>query len=149
MMRAQINLNDFLDMNKKVRKIGGVSKLVSQLPGGDKALSNGQVDTDALDRMEVIIFSMTEQERQNPDVLNGSRRARIAAGAGVTVTEVNQLIKKFNETKKMLKQYLPAMDTGKGKKGKKGKKRRRSLPGMNGMSMADLKQLQDMMDKAD
>lgn len=145
MMRAQITLNDFLEMNRQVRKIGGVSKLVSAMPGGDKALSNGQVDTSALDRMEVIIFSMTEQERNNPDILNGSRRARIAAGAGVTVTEVNQVIKKFNETKKMLKQYLPA-DTGNTKKGKKGKRRRgRGLPGMGGMSPSDMKKLQEML----
>ncbi len=154
MMRASINLNDFLEMNKKVRKIGGVSKLVSALPGGDKALSNGQVDTSALDRMEVIIFSMTEEEREHPDVLNGSRRARIAAGAGTNVTEVNQVIKKFNETKKMMKQYLPANNNKKGKKGKKGKGggRRRGMAGMSGMqgmSPTDMRALQDLLDDKD
>lgn len=151
MMRAQINMNDFLEMNKQVRKIGGVSKLVSAMPGGDKALSSGQVDTAALDRMETIIFSMTKQEREKPDILNGSRRSRIAAGAGVSVTEVNQVIKKFNETKKMLKQYLPQdMPAGKGKKGKKkGKRRNRAIPGMNGMSMSDLKKLQTMLEDQD
>jgi signal recognition particle subunit SRP54 len=140
MMKAQINLDDFLDMNKKIRRIGGVSKLIAALPGGDKALSNGQVDTSALDRMEVIIFSMTQEERMRPDILNGSRRSRIAAGAGVTVTEVNQVIKKFNETKKMMKQYMPAdADAGKGKKGRK--KSRRLMPGMR---PNDMKALQDM-----
>lgn len=148
MMRAQITLNDFLEMNRQVRKIGGVSKLVSAMPGGDRALSKGEVDTSALDRMEVIIFSMTEDERNHPDILNGSRRARIAAGAGVTVTEVNQVIKKFNETKKMLKQYLPAADMG-GKKGKKGKRRRRGMPGMGGMGMADMKKIQEMLGDTD
>ena len=150
MMRAQLNLNDFLDMNKQIRKMGGVSKLVAALPGGDKAMSQGQVDESALDRMEVIIHSMTLQEREKPDLLNGSRRARIAAGAGVQVSDVNQVIKKFNETKKMMKQFMPA-DDGRGRKGKKGKKgrRRRSLPGMGSMSMADMKQMQDMFKDLD
>lgn len=148
MMRAQLNLNDFVDMNRQVRKMGGISKLVSALPGGDKAMAQGQVDEGALDHMEVIIGSMTEAEREKPDILNGSRRARIAAGAGVTVPEVNQLIKKFNETKKMMKKMMPALENGQGgKKGRRGKKghRRRSVPGMAGMSMADLKKIQDMM----
>ena len=150
MMRAQLNLNDFLDMNKQIRKMGGVSKLVAALPGGDKAMSQGQVDESALDRMEVIIHSMTLQEREKPDLLNGSRRARIAAGAGVQVSDVNQVIKKFNETKKMMKQFMPA-DDGSGRKGKKGKKgrRRRSLPGMGSMSMADMKKMQDMFKDLD
>lgn len=148
MMRAQLNLNDFVDMNRQVRKMGGISKLVSALPGGDKAMAQGQVDEGALDHMEVIIGSMTKAEREKPDILNGSRRARIAAGAGVTVPEVNQLIKKFNETKKMMKKMMPSLENGQGgKKGRKGKKghRRRSVPGMAGMSMADLKKIQDMM----
>ncbi len=150
MMRAQLNLNDFLDMNKQIRKMGGVSKLVAALPGGDKAMSQGQVDESALDRMEVIIHSMTLQEREKPDLLNGSRRARIAAGAGVQVSDVNQVIKKFNETQKMMKQFMPA-DDGRGRKGKKGKKgrRRRSLPGMGSMSMADMKKMQDMFKDLD
>ena len=148
MLKAQLNLNDFLEMNKRVHKIGGVQKLVAALPGGDKALAQGQVDTSALDRMEVIIHSMTAEERVHPEVLNGSRRARIARGAGVTVTDVNQLIKKFNETKKMLKQVMPAIDGGNGGGKKRGKKRkrRRNLPGMQGMSMADMKKLQQMLD---
>lgn len=144
MMRAQLNLNDFLEMNKRVRKMGGVQKLVSALPGGDRALAQGQVDMSALDRMETIIFSMTEEERLNPDVLNGSRRARIARGAGVTVTDVNQVMKKFNETKKMMKQFMPKDDHRQGK-GKKGKKRRRMIPGLGGINPSDLKKLQDAM----
>ena len=148
MMKAQLNLNDFLEMNKRVRKMGGISKLVSALPGGDKALSQGQVDTSALDRMENIIFSMTAEERLHPDILNGSRRARIARGAGVSVTEVNQVMKKFNETKKMLKQMIPTEDMSSGRKGKKGKKRRRrGLPGMPGMNLKDLQKIQDMLDQ--
>ena len=150
--KAQLTLDDFIDMNRRVRKMGGIAKLISALPGGDRALGSGQVDEHALDRMEVIINSMTKQERQRPEVLNGSRRARIAAGAGVSVTEVNGLIKKFNETKKMMKKMMPDGDFSAAKGGKRGKKgrgkRRRGLriPGMGDMNMADLQKLQDMMD---
>lgn len=147
MMRADLNLNDFLTINKQVRKIGGIQKLVSALPGGDKALKDGQVNENALDEMEVIINSMTREEREKPSVLNGSRRARVASGAGVSVTQVNQMMKKYNETRKMMKQMMAQqeqmMGTRKGKKGKK--KRRRSLPGMGGLGMGDLKRLQDMI----
>ena len=99
--------------------------------------------------MEVIIHSMTKREREHPEILNGSRRARIARGAGVTVTDVNQLIKKFNETKKMMKKVMPQVNamTG-GKKGKKG--RRRGIPGMpGGMGLAEMRQLQQMLEKGD
>ncbi|WP_297155415.1 signal recognition particle protein [uncultured Ellagibacter sp.] len=147
--KSQLTLNDFIDMNRQIRKMGGVRKLVSALPGGDKALGAGQVDEGALDHMEVIINSMTKAEREKPDILNGSRRARIAAGAGVSVTEVNQLIKQFNETKKMMKKMMPSADELSGKKGKKGKRRRR-IPGMpGGMSMADIKKVQAMLEQGD
>lgn len=150
MMSANLTLNDFIDMNRQIRKMGGVSKLLSALPGGDKAMAAGQVDEGAFDHMEVIINSMSKAERERPDLLNGSRRARIAAGAGVAVSDVNQLMKKFNETKKMMKKMMPAMEDmqggKKGKKGKKGRRRRMGLPGgMGGMNMADLKKLQDML----
>ena len=133
--------------------MGGIGKLVSALPGGDKAMASGQVDEGAFDRIETIIFSMTKHEREHPEVLNGSRRARIAAGSGTTVQEVNQVMKQFNEVKKMMKKAMPAaeaLQSGKrGKKGKKGKGRGRmprlGIPGMGGMKMSDLKKLQDMM----
>ncbi len=154
--RMDLNLNDFLDMNRQVRKMGGIGKLVSALPGGDKMMAQGQVDEHALDKMEVIINSMTKREREKPDVLNGSRRARIAAGAGVTVTAVNQLMKQYNETRKQVKKMMSVygdpdeMRGGRGRKGKKGKKgkkgaKRMAMPGMGGMSMADLKRISDMM----
>ena len=147
MMRADLNLNDFLTINKQVRKIGGIQKLVSALPGGDKALKDGQVNENALDEMEVIINSMTKEEREKPSVLNGSRRARVASGAGVSVTQVNQMMKKYNETRKMMKQMMAQQEQMMGtRKGKKGtNKRRRSLPGMGGLGMGDLKRLQDMI----
>ncbi|CDD67295.1 signal recognition particle protein [Eggerthella sp. CAG:368] len=156
MMRANLNLNDFLMMNKQIHKIGGIKKLVSALPGGDKALKDGSVNERALDEMEIIIHSMTKEEREKPEVLNGSRKARIAAGAGVSVFQVNQLLKKFNETKKMMKQMMAkqeAMTAGRsGKKGKrkgKRKKQRMGIPGMGGMSMSDMKKMQDVLSGLD
>ncbi len=147
MARGNLTLDDFITMNRQIRKMGGISRLVSALPGGDKALGAGQVDEGALDAMEVIINSMTKAERAKPDILNGSRRARIAAGAGVSVSEVNQLVKKFNETKKMVKKMTAGMEAQTGKKGKRGKgRKRRGLPGLGGMSMGDLRKIQEMMD---
>ena len=149
--KSTITLDDFIDMNRQIRKMGGIAKLISALPGGDKAMASGQVDEKALDHMEVIIHSMTKEERAKPDILNGSRRARIARGAGVTVTDVNQVIKKFNGTKKMMKKMMPAaeeMMAGRGRKGKKGKRmKRRGLPGLGGLRPSDLKQLPDMMNQ--
>lgn len=146
MARGNITLNDFITMNRQVRKMGGISKLIGSLPGGDKMLGEGQVDEHALDRMEVIINSMTLAERERPELLNAGRRKRIAAGAGVTVTDVNNLMRQYQETRKMVKKMTASLDQRPGKR-KKGKKRRRgpALPGMGGMSMADLKSLSDMM----
>lgn len=157
--RMDLNLNDFLDMNRQIRKMGGVGKLVSALPGGDKMMAQGQVDEHALDKMEVIINSMTKAEREKPDLINGSRRARIAAGAGVSVTAVNQLMKQYAETRKQVKKMMSQfgdMNGGPAKKGrprkggKKGKKAKRGsakrpMGGIGGMSMADIKKIQKMM----
>lgn len=158
MARGNLTLNDFLLMKQQIGKMGGVQKLISALPGGDKAMREGQVNEHALDEMAVIIGSMSKREREHPEILNGSRKARIAAGAGVKVFQVNQLLKQFMETKKMVRSMMNAQEAqmnrkgkGKGKKGKKGKggKRRMGLPGMGGMSMADVKKMQEMMSGLD
>lgn len=158
MARGNLTLNDFLLMKQQIGKMGGVQKLISALPGGDKAMREGQVNEHALDEMAVIIGSMTKREREHPEILNGSRKARIATGAGVRVFQVNQLLKQFMETKKMVRSMMNAQEAqmnrkgkGKGKKGKKGKggKRRMGLPGMGGMSMADVKKMQEMMSGLD
>ena len=158
MARGNLTLNDFLLMKQQIGKMGGVQKLISALPGGDKAMREGQVNEHALDEMAVIIGSMTKREREHPEILNGSRKARIAAGAGVKVFQVNQLLKQFMESKKMVRSMMNAQEAqmnrkgkGKGKKGKKGKggKRRMGLPGMGGMSMADVKKMQEMMSGLD
>ena len=158
MARGNLTLNDFLVMKQQIGKMGGVQKLISALPGGDKAMREGQVNEHALDEMAVIIGSMTKREREHPEILNGSRKARIAAGAGVKVFKFNQLLKQFMETKKMVRSMMNAQEAqmarkgkGQGKKGKKGKggKRRMGLPGMGGMSMADVKKMQEMMSGLD
>ncbi|MDO4841427.1 MAG: signal recognition particle protein [Phoenicibacter congonensis] len=143
--RGNITLNDFKMINSQINKMGGVAKLVGQLPGGDKYLNQGQVDEKALDNMVVIIDSMTEKERNTPDVLNASRRQRIAAGAGVTVTDVNNLIKRYNEMRKMVKKMVTGQEQTKSKRprkgGKKQKKRthRPSNAGLPaGLSMKDI-----------
>ena len=90
----------------QVRKLGGIGKIIEMLPGmggklDDSQLSEGEKE---LKYMEAIIQSMTKEERKNPSILNASRRKRIAAGAGVTVQRVNTLIKKYEDTKKLMKQ---------------------------------------------
>ena len=157
MARGNLTLNDFLLMKQQVNKMGGIQKLVSALPGGDKAMREGQVNEHALDDMTVIISSMTKREREHPEILNGSRKARIAAGAGVKVYQVNQLLKQFSETKKMVRRMMDQQEAAyarKGKKSKKGKKgknskRRMGVPGMAGLSIKDMKKMQDMMSGLD
>ena len=138
--RADFDFNDFLQVISQTRKMGGIGKLISALPGGDKALSAGQVDEHELDRTEAIINSMTPQERAKPTLLNGSRRKRIADGCGMSIQQVNQLIKRYNETRKQVKKMMGAMNQP-GKKGKRGR-RRMGIPGLGDI---DLSQLKNMM----
>lgn len=158
MARGNLTLNDFLQIKQQINKIGGIQKLISALPGGDKALREGQVNEHALDDMAVIIGSMTKQEREHPEILNGSRKARVAAGAGVKVYQVNQLLKQFMDTKKMMRRMIDSQEAAyasrKNKRGKKGKKNKKvkkrvSIPGMGGMSLSDMKKMQDMMSGLD
>lgn len=150
--RGNITLNDFKMINSQIHKMGGMSKLISSLPGGDKMMSQGQVDERALDKMEVIIDSMCEVERIKPDILNASRRSRIAKGAGVSVSEVNNLIKRYNEMRKMVKKMTGTAQNTKSsrprKGGKKGKKKRRNTPNFMpaGLSLKDLKNIASNLD---
>ncbi len=138
--RAQFDFNDFLDIIKQTRKMGGLGSLVSALPGGNKALADGNVDEGELDRIEAIINSMTPEERSKPNMLNGSRRARIARGSGMSVTQINQLVKRFNETRKQVKKVMTAFNAQ--SKGKKGKRRRKMrIPGMGNI---DFSKFEDM-----
>ena len=138
--RADFDFNDFLQVISQTRKMGGIGKLVSALPGGDKALNAGQVDEHERDRTEAIINSMTKEERRKPSLLNGSRRKRIADGCGMSIQQVNQLIKRYNETRKQVKKMMSSMNQP-GKKGKRGR-RRMGIPGLGDI---DLSQLKNMM----
>ena len=138
--RADFDFNDFLQVISQTRKMGGLGKLVSALPGGDKALNAGQVDEHELDRTEAIINSMTKEERAKPTLLNGSRRKLIADGCGMSIQQVNQLINRYNETRKQVKKMMAAMNQP-GKNGKRGRKRM----GIPGLGDIDLSQLKNMM----
>jgi signal recognition particle subunit SRP54 len=105
--RAEFTFEDFLDQLKQVRKMGSLSSILGMLPGvpGMKELKNVQVDDRQLDRIEAMIFSMTRQERRHPEIIDGSRRRRIAAGSGTSVQDVNNLLKQYREMQKMLKMF--------------------------------------------
>jgi signal recognition particle subunit SRP54 len=105
MRRDQFTLEDFLKQMKQVRKMGPLSGIIGMLPGMGalKQLKNADVDERELDRVEAIILSMTPRERANPGIINGSRRKRIAAGSGTKVTQVNNLVKQFDQMKVMMK----------------------------------------------
>lgn len=102
--RNEFNLEDFQEQLKQIKKMGPLENLLSMIPGAGTQLKNAKVDPKAFSRTEAIINSMTLQERRQPTVLNGSRRKRIAAGSGTKVQDVNQLIKQYEQMKKMIKQ---------------------------------------------
>jgi signal recognition particle subunit SRP54 len=105
--RAEFTFEDFLVQMKQVRKMGSLSSILGMLPGvpGMKQLKGVQVDDGQLDRIEAMIFSMTAEERRHPDLIDGSRRQRIARGSGTQVKDVNLLLKQFREMQKLLKQF--------------------------------------------
>jgi signal recognition particle subunit SRP54 len=103
MMRDQFNFNDFLKQIEQVKKMGNMKDLIGMIPGIGKAMKDIDVSDDSFKSIEAIIHSMTTLERENPTVLNGSRKARISRGSGREIQEVNQLIKQFDEMKKMMK----------------------------------------------
>ena len=116
MRTQQFTLEDFLDQMQQVKKMGPLSDVLGMLPGmNTKALQNVEVDEKKMSHVEAIIKSMTKNERNEPHIINGSRRKRIAAGSGTTIQEVNKLLKDFEEMKKMFK-----MMADQGRRGGKG-----------------------------
>ncbi|MDR1755440.1 MAG: signal recognition particle protein [Culturomica sp.] len=103
--KNQFDFNDFLSQIQQIKKMGNIKDLASMIPGVGKALKNVDIDDDAFKGVEAIIHSMTPKEREMPDIINGSRRKRIAEGSGTTVQEVNRLLKQFEESKKMMKAF--------------------------------------------
>ena len=122
LMKNKFNLSDYYEQLTQVRSMGGLSDIAGMLPGIDtKALAGASIDESVITKTEAIILSMTEHERNNPSVLNSSRKKRIAAGSGTAVVDINRLLKQFEAmqamTKQLTKGRLPAMFGGKGKKG--------------------------------
>ena len=165
---GEMTLNDFLDQLMMVRKMGPIGNLLKMMPGGSQMSKMADmVDEKQLDRIQAIIRGMTPAERNDPKILNASRRKRIAAGSGVEVSEVNQLVERFFEAKKMMSKMagqfgMPGMGSKrsatkkkpKGRKNKKGKRKKGkgqgpAMPNMpmgGGMpSMKDLQQMQQQM----
>ena len=106
--KNEFTLEDFLDQMGEIHKMGGLGKMIDMLPGmGKNKVSEEDIDKSEKEfmHMEAIIHSMTLEERRKPELLNASRRKRIAAGSGQTVAQVNQLIKKYEEAKKLMKQF--------------------------------------------
>lgn len=101
--KNQFNFNDFLGQIQQIKKMGNIKDLASMIPGVGKALKDVDIDDDAFKGVEAIIHSMTPIERETPDLINGTRRKRIADGSGTTVQDVNRLLKQFEESKKMMK----------------------------------------------
>ena len=101
--RNQFNFNDFLAQIQQIKKMGNLKDLASMIPGLGKAIKDVDIDDNAFKSIEAIISSMTAKERTNPEIINGSRRKRIAAGSGTSLQEVNRLLTQFEQTRKMMK----------------------------------------------
>jgi len=117
MRTMSFTFDDFLEQMDQVRNMGPLDELMAMIPGANKmkGLKNAQIDESHIGQIEAIIRSMTKKERQDPNIMNASRKKRIAKGSGTTVSQVNRLLKQFNEMKKMMKQMT---NMQKGKKGK-------------------------------
>lgn len=112
--KAEFDFNDYLEQMEQMRKLGGINAVLGMMPGMGLP-SDVEIDDNMFKGMEAMIYSMTLEERRNPDILNPSRKKRIAAGAGVDIAEVNRMVKQFNQAKKMMKQMSGLM-SGKGMK---------------------------------
>lgn len=124
MRKSQFTLEDYLEQFSQIRKMGSMDQILSMLPGVNRSqMKDVKVDEKAIDRMEAIIRSMTPREREKPDIINPSRKRRIAAGSGTSVEEVNRLLKQFDQTNKLMKQLSGNLLGRKAKKllGKKGR----------------------------
>ncbi len=115
LMDGEFTLDDFLEQMQQVKKMGSLSSLVGMMPGMPKELKNAKIGDDEVKRVEAIIRSMTAEERRRPELINGSRRLRIANGSGSTTAEVGRLVKQFQDVQKMMKR-MGGMGTKKGKR---------------------------------
>ena len=132
MMSNKFDFNDLNDQFEQIKKMGPLKGILAKIPGMGKQLDNINIDDRQIDWVQAIILSMTPEERENPSLLNPSRKRRIAAGSGRSVEEVNRLIKQLEQMQKMMKQIKTKT---KGMKGKK--KKMKKLPGLGGMPMGN------------
>lgn len=112
--KAEFNFEDYLDQLNQMKKMGGIKDILNMMPGMSSQLKGMDIDDDMFKGVESIIFSMTLEERRNPDIINPSRKRRIARGAGVDIGEVNKLMKQFEQGKKMMKQMSGMMNGRRG-----------------------------------
>ena len=119
MLQNRMDLNDLLDQVRQMKKMGPIKDVLKKMPGMDRQLRDVEIDDRQIDRTEAILLSMTPQEREKPELMNPSRKRRIAAGSGMKVEDVNRLLKQFEQTRKLMKQFR-----------KKGARRRFSGMGM-------------------
>jgi signal recognition particle subunit SRP54 len=117
---GRLTLEDFLEQMQQVKRMGPLQNVLGMLPGMPKEIRNAEIDDKEIGRVEAIIRSMTPEERRKPELINGSRRTRIAKGSGTTATEVNNLLKQFKQVQQMMKTMPGVARKVKGKKGKKG-----------------------------
>jgi signal recognition particle subunit SRP54 len=140
LMEGEFTLDDFLEQMQALKKMGPLSGVLGMMPGMPKEIKNAKIGDDDLKPIEAIIHSMTAEERARPQIISGSRRARIAKGSGREPGEVSRLVKQFNEMQKMMKK----MGMAGGKKGKRG-----GMPGLGGLGgmrgMPDMSELEQMM----
>ena len=113
---ASFTLTDYLEQFRQIKNMGNIKDILAMLPGMSSAVKDADIDDRALSRTEAIILSMTVREREHPEILNASRKKRVAAGSGTSVEEVNRLLKQYEQMNKMMKQFM-----GNGRKGKKGR----------------------------
>jgi signal recognition particle subunit SRP54 len=124
LLEGRFTLDDFLEQLQQVRKMGPLQNLMGMMPGMPKEMRDAEIDEGQVRRVEAIIRSMTREERVDPNLIDGSRRLRIADGSGTKTADVSQLIKQFREMQKLMKR-MPGMSGTKGARGRKGKKGRK------------------------
>jgi signal recognition particle subunit SRP54 len=131
LLEGQFTLDDFLEQMQQIRKMGPLQSIIGMMPGIPKELKNADIGEKEIGRIEAVIRSMTPEERARPELVNGSRRARIANGSGTSISDVNLLLKQFKDVAKMMKRF------GGAAKGTKGKRRR--MPALADLGGLDLK----------
>jgi signal recognition particle subunit SRP54 len=129
LLQGEFTLDDFLEQMQQVRKMGPLQNIIGMMPGIPKEVKNADIGEKELGRIEAIIRSMTPEERSHPDLVNGSRRARIANGSGTSISEVNLLLKQFKDVSKMMKRF------GGAAKGGRGKRRMPALPNLQELNL--------------